>query len=650
MAVLKLQLLGGFKALTDSGQEIDIRAKKGRGLLAILALSPHDGIGRERLATLLWGDRGEDQARNSLRQTLNVLRKDLALAGPNLLISDDGHVRLTDQAIEVDAVLIAELSLATDAPTLRRALTLIQGELLADISVAGSAFEEWLTAERSRMQSLMTSVFDRLLPLELPGERVALAKRLIALDPLRESSNIALMDAYAEAGERALALKHYSTYKDTLKAELSIRPGPDIEQLRIRLMSAVDSVGMPSQTASPPENYGTRRQEKPSIAVLTFVNLSNDTTQRYFSDGITADIVIELSRFHQFLVRAQHHAVNGERPFVDAVAAGRELGVQFVVEGSVRRLAQRVRINAQLLSVDTGEHLWGERFDAKEDDIFAMQDQIVRSIAAQLSGRLQLASLEKSSRKAPSSTAAYDCVLRGDALSTGVPEAEAEARWFFQKAIELDPDYARAYAHLSSHTSLEWARDIDAPVTMLDHALELAKKAVALDDGDEFCHLALGYAHMSRKSHELAEYHCLKALNLNPNNPRLLASLGIVYGFRGEPERALSYFREALTIDPHFNPAWYWRNRAVAHFIARDYEESISAFKRSPTTAAWSEAYLAAAYAQLGRMQEARTHTEMARRLMPAISIRYFLVKDPYLRNEDIHHLTDALRKAGFDE
>ena len=155
-------------------------------------------------------------------------------------------------------------------------------------------------------------------------------------------------------------------------------------------MSAVPtSIGMPSQTASPPENYDTKRQEKPTVAVLTFVNLSNNTHQRYFSDGITADIIIELSRFHQFLVHASHHDVNGERPFVNAVAAGRELGVQFVVEGSVRRQAQRVRINAQLLSVDTGEHLWGERFEAKEDDIFAMQDHIVRSIAAQLSGRLQ---------------------------------------------------------------------------------------------------------------------------------------------------------------------------------------------------------------------------------------------------------------------
>ena len=159
---------------------------------------------------------------------------------------------------------------------------------------------------------------------------------------------------------------------------------------------------------------------------------------------------------------------------------------QYVVEGSVRRHAQRVRINVQLVDVDTGEHLWAERFDANEDDIFSVQDQIVRSIAAQLSGRLQLASLEKASRKPPTGMAAYDYVLRGDALPVGIPEAEAEARQLFQKAVDLDPGYARAYAHLAQFTTYEWLRDVDAPVEMLDQSLELAKKAVALDDGDEF--------------------------------------------------------------------------------------------------------------------------------------------------------------------
>ena len=208
MAVLKLQLLGGFKALADTGQEIAIQARKSRALLAILALSPSGSVSRERLAAFLWSDRGEDQARSSLRQTLTVLRKELAVAGPSVLVADDQRVELARGSVEIDVVSIVSLSRATDAPSLRRAIDLYQGELLADVSVNDPAFEQWLATERSRIRDLVTSVFDRLLTLEPAAERVALAKRLVALDPLREASNLALMNAYSDAGERAMAFEY----------------------------------------------------------------------------------------------------------------------------------------------------------------------------------------------------------------------------------------------------------------------------------------------------------------------------------------------------------------------------------------------------------------------------------------------------------
>ena len=653
MAVLKLQLLGGFKALNETGQEIAVQARKSRALLAILALSPSGGVSRERLATLLWSDRGEDQARSSLRQTLTVLRKELAAVGPNVLVADDQRVELARDAIEIDAVSIVSLSGATDVLSLRHAVNLYQGELLAEVSVNDPVFEEWLTNERGRIRDLMTAVFDRLLPLEPPVERVALAKRLLALDPLREASNIALMNAFSDVGERAIALQHYSKIKDMLKSELNVEPGQEIEQLRLRLTADGLAVSMTSQSVSsnpPSQNRDAKLKQKPSIAVFAFANLSNDSAQRYFSDGITADIVTELSRFHQFQVRTQHHLANGERPVLDAATAGSELGVQYVVEGSVRRLAQRVRINVQLVDVETGEHLWAERFDANEDDIFTMQDHIVRSITAQLSMRLQLAGLEKASRKPPNSMAAYDYVLRGHALPVGVPEAEAEARRLFQKAIDIDPGYARAYASLGSYHILEWARDLNAPAATLDRSLELTKKAVALDDGDDFCHAMLGRAHMFRRDHELADYHFRKAVALNPNSPSLMAVLGILYGFRGEPERGLDYFREALAIAPHFDPTWYWRNRAVVHFIAHEYEEAIEGFRRSPIQPDWVEAYLAASHAHLGQMDEARKHAAAALHLTPQLTIHALLAVDPYRRREDAEHLVDGLRKAGFND
>ena len=653
MTAFKLQLLGGFKVQNEAGQEIAIPARKGRALLAILAVAPSGAASREKLAALLWSDRGEDQARSSLRQTLTVLRKELGATGTNLLLADDQRIELARGSMEIDAVSIVSLSKSNDVLALRRAANLYQGEFLADGAVSDPMFEEWLAGERSRYRDLMMSILDRLLTLEPAVERVALAKRLLALDPLREASHLFLMNAYADSGERSLALQHYSVCRDLLKSELNVQPAQEIEQLRLRLTSEGNSDSAEHESAPlkpPSQSPNAKLHGKPSIAVLTFANLSDDPAQRYFSDGITADIITELSRFHQLQVHAQRRPANGERPVLDAATAGHELGVQYVVEGSVRRLAQRVRINVQLVDVETGEHLWAERFDAIEDDIFTMQDHIVRSIAAQLSMRLQLAGLEKASRKPPNSMAAYDYVLRGHALPVGVPEAESEARQLFQKAIDLDPGYARAYASLGAYHLLEWSRDLDAPAAMLDRSLALTKKAVALDDGDDFCHSMLGRAHMFRRDHELADYHFRKALALNPNSPSLMAGLGMLYGFRGESERGLDYFREALAIAPHFAPSWYWRNRAVVHFIAHEYEEAIEGFRRSPIQPDWVEAYLAASHAHLGKMDEARKHAAAALHLTPQLTINWLLAIDPYRRREDAEHLADGLRKAGFKD
>lgn len=650
MTSLKLQLLGGFRAWNEAGLEIVISARKARALLAVLAVSPSGSVSREKLATLLWSDRGEVQARSSLRQTLTVLRKELGVIGANLLFADDQRVELARSAIEIDARSIISLSKTNEVSALRRAANLYQGEFLADGEVSDPMFEEWLASERSRFRDLMISILDRLLAFEPAVERVALAKRLLALDPLREASHLFLMNAYADSGERSMALQHYSACRDLLKSELNVQPGKEIEQLRQRLTTEGPTVSMTSQSVSSPpsQNRDPKLQAKPSVAVLNFANLSSDAAQRYFSDGITADIVTELSRFHELLVHAHRPAKDGHEP--DAVKVGRELGVHFVAEGSVRRLGKRIRITVQLLDVESGGTLWSERFDADEEDIFATQDKIVRSIVAQLFGRLQLANLEKASRKPPNSMAAYDYVLRGDALPIGVPEAEAEARRLFQKAIDIDPGYARAYASLGAYHIFEWSRDLDTPAATLDRSLELTKKAVALDDGDDFCHAMLGRTHMFRRDHELADYHYRKALALNPNSPLLMAGLGILYGFRGEPERGLDYFREALAIAPHFDPTWYWRNRAIVHFIAHEYEEAIEGFRRSPIQPDWVEAYLAASHAHLGQMDKARKHVAAALRLTPQLTIQALLAVDPFRRREDAEHLADGLRKAGIPD
>ncbi len=625
-------IVGGFRLTGAGGREVRLPGRKARALVAILALSPRLSATRARLKALLWGSRGEQQAGDSLRQMLVALRKELADIGTGALIVRDDHVGLDPQSIDVDVIAFGNAERLGDVAA---AAALYRGSLLDGIDAGDDEFEAWLSAERNILLARAMAVLERFAETLAGAARVAVAQRLVALDPLREASQRALIAAYLANGEAALAKRQFESCKTLLERELGVAPARETMELIAK--PAADNARAPAAPG-----------RKPTVAVLPFANLSDDPAQRYFSDGITADIVTELSRFHEIQVRAHRPAGDGRD--TDGMAAGRTLGMHYVAEGSVRRLGRRIRINVQLLDVETGEHLWAERFDADEEYIFAMQDKIVRSIAAQLSGRLRTAGLERASRKPPTSMAAYDYVLRGDALPIGVPEAEAEARRLFQKAIDLDPNYARAYAHLSQYSTLEWIRNLDAPAAMLDRSLELAKKAVALDDGDEFCQSMLGRVHMLRNSHDLAEYHFLKSLALNPNRPNLMAGLGILYGFRGEPARGLEYFREALAIDPHFDPSWYWRNRAVVHLIAHEYEEAINGFNRAPIMPDWVEAYLAASTAHLGRMDEARQHAAAALRLTPNLTIHAILSRDPYRRQEDIDHIADGLRKAGIPE
>jgi adenylate cyclase len=388
---------------------------------------------------------------------------------------------------------------------------------------------------------------------------------------------------------------------------------------------------------------------RPSIAVLPFTSMSGDVEQQYFGDGITEDIITELSRFNQLHVLARNSSFR-YRKDVDMIRVGRELGVEYLVEGSVRRLGDRIRITAQLIDTRSGNHLWAERFDRNEEDLFAVQDQVVRTIVATLVGRMRATGLELAKRKPPASLEAYECVLRGDALPVGEPEPEAEARRLFERAIELDPDYARAYAFLAYHIGLKWFRELSGTDEALDQGLELAQKAIALDENDSECQNALGWIYLLRKSHELAEYHYGKAFELNRNRAPQIAERGILYIYLGMPTEALSCLQEAKLMDPYFDPNWYWRVVGLAHFVARRYDEAIATFGRSSKLPVWGHAYLAACYAQTNKLELAKHQAAETVRIASNFSLIRFAEMEPYKHSTDRQHLVDGLRKAGLPE
>ena len=304
---------------------------------------------------------------------------------------------------------------------------------------------------------------------------------------------------------------------------------------------------------------------------------------------------------------------------------GGGLGIHYIVEGSVRRLGNRVPDYCPTYRCSSGDHVWSERFDREQQEIFAVQDEIVRTIVATLVGRLQAAGAERAKRKPPASLAAYECVLRGRSLPVVEVAAEAEARSLYERAIDLDPNYAQAHALLAYVLTLEWFWNMSLEQTLLDRALELAKKAVALDQNDRLCHDILGWVYLHRKAFDLAEQHKLRALELDPSDPEQVACMGVIYTFLGRAEEGIAWLEQAKRLDPYFEPPWRWNTIGVAHFVAHRHEEALAAFNRSSSAPVWVQVYQAVCHAlwagqiALGNMRQ-------------KCSVRHLTSRSPALR------------------
>ena len=272
------------------------------------------------------------------------------------------------------------------------------------------------------------------------------------------------------------------------------------------------------------------------------------------------------------------------------------------------------------------------------------------TLVGTLVGRLEAAAADVARRKPPASLAAYECVLRADALPLSSPEAAAEARRLFEKAIALDPAYARAYALLAVSFCDEWLQDMSGSDKALDRAFTLARTAIPLDENDSVSHSVLGWIHLLRRYYDPAEHHYLKALELNRNRSMVMAGLGVLCTYLGKPKEAVGYFNEAKLLDPFFDPTWYWSDLGIAHFIARRYDEAIASLGRSPHMPYSVQAYLAACYALTDRTDRAEDYACGVLRLVPDFSLNRFAEKEPFKRLADQQSLLDGLRKAGLPE
>lgn len=395
-----------------------------------------------------------------------------------------------------------------------------------------------------------------------------------------------------------------------------------------------------------------RPDDQPSIAVLPFDNMSGDPEQQYFADGIAEDIITSLSRLSRLLVIARNSSfIYRGRP-VKVQAVAEELGVRYVVEGSVRKSGNRVRISGQLIDCTTGGHLWAERFDRELTDIFAVQDEVTAEIVSALALELTVDERSRLHRTGTDNLAAYDHLLRGhEQYRLRSAEGTRQAKAMYEKAVALDPKFVAAWAsladcHLMDHIN-RWHETADRPLTK---AYELAQKAVALDESSSQALVALGNVNLWQKRHDRAIADLRKAIALDPNLSYAYIVLGSALHYAGKSQEGIAQIDRGLSLDPHFADIYlHWL--ALAYFQLDRYEEAIAFLHRrlirKPDTDV-SRVLLAASYGQLGRLEDAKAQWAEALRVNPDYSLEHRRQVLPYKDPADFEKIVDGLRKAGL--
>jgi adenylate cyclase len=406
-----------------------------------------------------------------------------------------------------------------------------------------------------------------------------------------------------------------------------------------------------SASIPPAQSPALPLPDKPSIAVLPFANLSGDPQQEYFSDGITDDLVTDLSRVPGLFVidRGSTFAYKGKPAKVQEV--GRELGVKYVLEGSARKTADRVRINVQLVDASTGDQVWTQRYDRKLRDIFALQDEIVQSLVATLN--LQLTVLQQGwfLPQRTKNLEAYDYFLRGfESILNPTPDSLAKSRKMFEKAVELDPGYANAYGALAFSYLEGYIWQFDKDPAVLDRAAESVDKAIALDDSDSDAYAVRGWIEAEKDQHDRAIADGKQAVSLDPNSAfawLALADINTILWAASKPEEVLACAQKAIRLDPR-HPESYSMQEGVAYNEMGRYAEAVEALKRSEQNNPWVHANLIHSYSQLGRQQDARAEAAEVLRLSPGFSLEE-VEKMPgnWEGPEGQRYLSD-LRKAGL--
>jgi TolB-like protein/DNA-binding SARP family transcriptional activator/Flp pilus assembly protein TadD len=614
------------------GKPVDLPpSRKTRALLAYVALSPRRQR-RERLCEIFWDV--PDDPRGSLRWSLSKIRQFINVAGQTRLGADRNSVWLEQSGLVIDRNELARAAeqgfdtLSTEA--LEALAETVRGAFLEDISLPRCpAYEAWRTAESLMVESqaarLLWNLLDRL-----------------ADQPMRALRHAARLSAVAGDDPRLVAA--ISALERTAKAQASVVPPAS---------TADTSVSTPA--VRPPIDRPPI--DRPSIAVLPLDNMSGDPEQEYFSDGVTEDIITELSRFRGLHVLARNSSFTFKKQAVKASEVGTMLGADYMVEGSVRKVGNQVRITAQLIDTRHGHHLWAERYDRELDNIFGVQEEIARTIAAAIEPALGHAERSRSQRKGPESLSAWDWYQRGMSLMyQDTAETNVEALTHFQRAVALDPEFAAAHAAAARVLVNDLINGFTSvSMETIRRAVTQARRAIVIDDRDALAHMVLGMLHLLRGNHDEAIAELETSIGLNPSYAEAHHALGFTLVFSGRPEDAIAEFDAAISLSPYdIRASSFFEMRAWALLVCGRDEEALMSARasvRRPHAQHWAYATLCVALARLGRLEEIAPCKEELQRRMPGFSARF--VREYVFYNKVPAHLEvyiQGLLDAGLPE
>ena len=644
--MLELKLFGHMELIGPGGR-IDLANAKLSALLAYLALSGRRPLPREQLTNLLWGSHFEEQARQNFRQALSRLRK---LLGSDLFSTGDQFIQIEAKLIQSDVGRFESLLRDGSADALRTAVKLAEGELLEGIAVKEAVFVEWLTTERIRIDKLVSGALLKLGESELAGgslnAALERAQAIIARDEYNESGQRLAMRTYVALGRRTDALRHYQDFRDRLARSLGAEPDSETAKLAASLRNGTE-----------PKLAALVESGRPSIAVMPFANLSNDPEQEYFADGMVDEIITALSRFPWLTVIARNSTFAYKNRPADARQVSQELGVRYVLEGSVRKAGGHLRISGQLIDAISGGTIWADRFDGTLESVFHLQDQVTAKAVSAIAPKLEQAEIERARRKPTGSLDAYDHYLRGVAeVNRWTQDANRNALRHFYRAIEIDPRFASAYGMaarcLSQRKTTNWVEDADREIA---EAERLANLAVEFGRDDPTALAAAGLA-LAFVVGKIAEGSALieRSLALNPNIAWTWLFGGWVKAWSGESEEAIARVNRAIALSPN-DPYLSSMRRAIAfaHFVARRYAQAIEFADMNasaPQNAFIALATVAACSAYIGQMDRAHETMKTLRALEPHLRCSNLRRRFPMTRDEDLQHFANGLRLAGLPE